>query len=148
MSVQDQYCWLSTTEKSLSSHQIFFLMRGRGLGTRLDLHHSLVKFHTIWAITVIKRHRFQLLSCFTKTGQQPAESHTKCIKHIQTISSIFQVELHVIELQTLNYWQSWFTAQSEQLVPLPSLSSGFVSIAGVVCRYDLPLAYLEFVWLL
>ena len=32
--VQNQDCWLSTTKKSLNSHQTLFLVRGRGLGTR------------------------------------------------------------------------------------------------------------------
>jgi len=33
--VQNQDCWLSTTKKSLNSHQTLFLMRGQSLGTRL-----------------------------------------------------------------------------------------------------------------
>ena len=33
------FCWLNTTKKSLNGHQILFLVRGWGLGTRL--HHSL-----------------------------------------------------------------------------------------------------------
>ena len=36
MFVQNQDCWLRTTKTSLNSHQILFLVRGWGLGTRLQ----------------------------------------------------------------------------------------------------------------
>jgi len=42
-SFKNQYCWVGTTKKSLHSHQTLFLVRGRGLGTRLS----------IWSLTVV-----------------------------------------------------------------------------------------------
>ena len=44
--VQYQDCWLSTIKKVLSGHQTLFLVRGWGLGTRLDVRSPLSYSHT------------------------------------------------------------------------------------------------------